>query len=151
MSKNSIQKIVIVFFANLIFLAFFFNQKSCCMNEKEDERKLAVSRAFHLLPDGIEERIFSLLDQWDFLKRTVLVSKSWRKSTENMWKIKPLYLRSNIGDDEVRALSSGNLRNLSSLYLNNNNIRGDGAKALSSGNLFNLSILDLAGNKIGDD
>lgn len=152
MSKRLLQKTVILSFTSLLFLAFSYNQKSFCMDGKEDQRHLGLSRAFPLLPDEAEVHIFSFLDQWDFLKRTVLVSKDWQKATERVWKINPLNLQDNkIGDEKTEALSNSNLSNLTSLNLQENYIGDEGAKALSVGNFTKLISLYLGANNIGDE
>ena len=153
MSKKLIQKISMIFITSIVFLVFSCNQKSFCMETDENiERPIVVLRAFPVLPDDIEMCIFSFLDQWDLLKRTVFVSKSWSNATNGVWKVVPLNLSGKkIGHSKAKALSNGNFSNLTELYLQNNGIGNEGAKALSNCNFTNLTEVYLEGNNIGNE
>lgn len=129
MSKEFLQRTVMLSLTSLILVVFLYNQKLSCMDREENGRHIAGTKAFHLLPDEIEVFIFSFLDQWDLLKRPALVSKSWRKATEKVWKFKPLDLSwNNIGAEGVKYIANGKLSSLIRLNLCYN-IIGDEGKA----------------------
>ena len=143
MSKKLIQKISMIFITSIVFLVFSCNQKSFCMETDENiERPIVVLRAFPVLPDDIAMCIFSFLDQWDLLKRTVFVSKSWSNATNGVWKVVSLSLSGKkIENSKAKALSNGNFSNLTKLNLMYNRIGDEGVKYLSNGRLVNLKTL----------